>query len=342
MTKQQRKILIKIIIGAVLFAVGMVVTHLLTLPWWAELLIFLAVYLVPGFSVLEKAVRNIAHGQVFDENFLMTIASIAAFAIGQYPEAVEVILFYQVGELFEKIAVGRSRQAVSDLLDLCPDEATVLRDGKPETVLVDEVEVGEHILVRPGEKIPLDAAVFEGHTTIDTAALTGESMPVSAAEGDAVCSGCVNLSGAVELVVTKPASESTASKIMELVEESASSKAKTVTVLGDARRGKAEFRQFDLPAYLRKHFNMFGGPEYRVTLRCTADLESAMRDRFGKAPVFVPEEDGTHFHFDVPVCVSPQFYGWVCGFDGKVEVTAPAEVRKGIHDMVQALAKQHD
>lgn len=152
MTKQQRKILIKIIIGAVLFAVGMVVTHLLTLPWWAELLIFLAVYLVPGFSVLEKAVRNIAHGQVFDENFLMTIASIAAFAIGQYPEAVEVILFYQVGELFEKIAVGRSRQAVSDLLDLCPDEATVLRDGKPETVLVDEVEVGEHILVRPGEK----------------------------------------------------------------------------------------------------------------------------------------------------------------------------------------------
>ena len=116
----------------------------------------------------------------------------------------------------------------------------------------------------------------------------------------------------------------------------------SVTVLGDARRGKAEFRQFDLPAYLRKHFNMFGGPEYRVTLRCTADLESAMRDRFGRTPLFVPEEDGAYFHFDVPVCVSPQFYGWVCGFDGKVEVTAPAEVRKGIHDMVQALAKQHD
>lgn len=116
----------------------------------------------------------------------------------------------------------------------------------------------------------------------------------------------------------------------------------SVTVLGDARRGKAEFRQFDLPAYLRKHFNMFGGPEYRVTLRCTADLESAMRDRFGKTPLFVPEEDGAHFHFDVPVCVSPQFYGWVCGFGGKVEVMAPAEVRKGIHDMVQALAKQHD
>ena len=111
----------------------------------------------------------------------------------------------------------------------------------------------------------------------------------------------------------------------------------SVTVLGDARRGKAEFRQFDLPAYLRKHFNMFGGPEHRVTLRCTADLESAMRDRFGKTSLFVPEEDGAYFHFDVPVCVSPQFYGWVCGFGGKVEVMAPAEVRKGIHDMVQAL-----
>lgn len=227
MTRQQRKILIKILIGGVLFAAAMLVTHLLTLPWWGELMIFLAVYLVPGWSVLAKAIRNIAHGQVFDENFLMTIASIAAFAIGEYPEAVEVILFYQVGELFEKIAVGRSRQAVSDLLDLCPDEATVLRDGKPETVLVEEVAVGEHILVRPGEKFPLDAEIFQGHTTIDTAALTGESMPVSATSGDTVCSGCVNLSGAVELVVTKPASESTASKIMELVETSASQKAKT-------------------------------------------------------------------------------------------------------------------
>ena len=115
----------------------------------------------------------------------------------------------------------------------------------------------------------------------------------------------------------------------------------SVTVLGDARRGKAEFRQFDLPAYLRKHFNMFGGPEHRVTLRCTADLESAMRDRFGRTPLFVPEEDGAYFHFDVPVCVSPQFYGWVCGFGGKVEVTAPAAVRAQLHEMLQSLAEQH-
>ena len=114
-----------------------------------------------------------------------------------------------------------------------------------------------------------------------------------------------------------------------------------VTVLDTSRRGRAEFRQFDLPAYLRKHFNMYGGPEHRVTLRCTADLEAAMRDRFGKAPAFVPESGGAYFHFDVPVCVSPQFYGWVCGFAGKVEVTAPAEVRQGLHDLAAQLAQQH-
>ncbi len=227
MTRQQKKILLKIIIGAVLFAVAMLIVHLVSLPWWAEFLIFAAVYLVPGWSVLAKAARNILHGQIFDENFLMAIASVAAFAIGEYPEAAEVILFYQVGELFEKIAVGRSRQAVSNLLELCPDEATVLRNGRPETVSIDEVAVGEQILVRPGEKIPLDAKIVSGHSTLDTAALTGESMPQNVQTGDIVCSGCVNLSGVIELIVTKPASESTAAKIMELVEASASRKAKT-------------------------------------------------------------------------------------------------------------------
>ena len=227
MTKRQRNLLVKIIAGAVLFAVAVVIKHVVDLPWWGELILFLAVYAEAGWDVIYKAGRNIAHGQIFDENFLMAVASVAAFAIGEYPEAVEVILFYQIGTWFEQMAVGRSRQAVSDLLDLCPDEATVLRDGKPETVLVDEVEVGEHILVRAGEKIPLDAVVFQGHTTLDTAALTGESMPASVKEGDEGFSGCVNLSGAIELTVTKPASESTAAKIMEMVESSASSKAKT-------------------------------------------------------------------------------------------------------------------
>lgn len=227
MSRQQKKLCLRIVIGIVLFGVAMTVNHLISLPRWGTLLLFLAVFLVPGWSVIRKALRNISHGQVFDENFLMMVASIAAFAIGEFPEAVAVMLFYQVGELFEKIAVGRSRQAVSDLLDLCPDEATVLRDGKPEVVPVDEVLVGEHILVRPGEKIPLDAQITAGVTTLDTSALTGESMPRSGAVGDLVHSGCVNLSGAIELTVTKPASESTAAKIMELVEVSASRKAKT-------------------------------------------------------------------------------------------------------------------
>ncbi|MCD8219656.1 MAG: cadmium-translocating P-type ATPase [Ruminococcus sp.] len=227
MTKPQKKLLFHILIGATSFLAAIALTHWLDLPQWITLLIYLAVYLIPGWSVLSKAARNIAHGQVFDENFLMAIASIAAFAIGEYPEAVEVILFYQVGELFEKIAVGRSCRAVSDLLDLCPDEATMLCDGVPKTVLVEEVPVGASIFVKPGEKIPLDAVVAEGQTTLDTAALTGESMPVSVCPGDAVCSGCVNVSSTVMLTVTKPAAESTAAKIMELVETSASSKAKT-------------------------------------------------------------------------------------------------------------------
>ena len=227
MLRQQKIILTRIITGAVLFVAAIIVTHFMELQWWVNLIVFLAIYMIPGWSVLVKAARNIVHGQMFDENFLMAIASIAAFAIGEYHEAVEVILFYQVGELFEKIAVGKSRRAVSDLLNLCPDEATVLRDGKPQTVLIEEVAVGEYILVKPGEKIPLDGEISKGQTTVDTAALTGESMPAMVQTGDAVFSGCMNLSGAIELLVTKPASESTAAKIMEMVEQSSSMKAKT-------------------------------------------------------------------------------------------------------------------
>ncbi len=223
----QKTMLTRILLAAVLFAAATLLCHFFPFPWWAQLLLYVAIYLIPGWKVLKKTARNISHGQIFDENFLMTLATIAAFAIGEYPEAVEVMLFYQIGEFFEKVAVGRSRQAVSDLLDLCPDEATVLRDGVAQTVLCETIEVGERILVKPGEKIPLDATVTKGRSTLDTAALTGESLPVPLAEGDAVCSGCMNLSGAIELVVTKPASESTAAKIMELVEESASKKAKT-------------------------------------------------------------------------------------------------------------------
>lgn len=227
LSKSQKRDLFCILLAAALFIIVEILVHLTDTPVWVQLPLFLVIYLIPGWTVLRKSAVHIAHGQVFDENFLMTVASIAAFVIGKYPEAVEVMLFYQVGELFEHIAVGRSRQAVSDLLDLCPDEATVLRDGEAQTVLCDEVHVGEEILVKPGEKIPLDATVIKGQSTLDTAALTGESMPVAINPGDVVYSGCMNQSGVLQLKVTKPAAESTAAKIMELVEKSVSAKAKT-------------------------------------------------------------------------------------------------------------------
>lgn len=227
LTKSQKKTLCRILVAAVLFILAEIVLYFVEVPTWVEIIIFAVIYLIPGWPVLRKSAIHIVHGQIFDENFLMAVASIAAFILGEYPEAVAVMLFYQVGELFESIAVGKSRQEVSDLLDLCPDEACVLRDGEQVTVLCEDVTPGEHIFVKPGEKIPLDARVCVGESTLDTAALTGESMPLAVKPGDDVCSGCVNLSGAMELEVTKPASESTAAKIMTLVEESSSSKAKT-------------------------------------------------------------------------------------------------------------------
>ena len=180
-----------------------------------------------GGSTLLKAGRNILHGQIFDENFLMCLATIGAFGIQQYPEAVEVILFYLIGSLFESVAVGRSRKAVSDLMDICPDEAVVIRDGVQQTVSPEAVAVGETIFVAPGEKIPLDGVVRKGDSTVDTSALTGESIPAHVTKDSEVKSGCINLTGTMEIEVTKPAGESTAAKIMELVETSSSSKAKT-------------------------------------------------------------------------------------------------------------------
>ncbi len=227
MTKNQKNILLTIIIGAVLFIIAEVLTHVFSMPWWGELIVFLIVWIVPGREILVTVGKNIAHGNIFDENFLMALASVAAFALGEYPEAVEIILFYCVGDLFEDIAVGRSRNAVSSMLTLCPDEATVYRDGKTVVMDCNDIVVGDRILVKPGEKISLDAVIASGETTIDTSAITGESLPRDATVGDEVCSGYVNLSGVIELTVTKPFSESTASKIMELVENASSAKAKT-------------------------------------------------------------------------------------------------------------------
>lgn len=193
------------------------------------LTLFLAAYFVVGYKVMRKAVRNIANGQVFDENFLMAIASIGAFFVGEYPEAVAVMLFYQVGELFEDFAVGKSRKSISDLMNIRPDYANLIMEETGQVGLVDpeEVSVGQMILVKPGEKIPLDGVVREGSSLIDTAALTGESLPRTVEPGRAVLSGCINMNGLLRIEVTKPFEESTVSKILDLVENATMKKAKT-------------------------------------------------------------------------------------------------------------------
>ena len=194
-----------------------------TLARWP---LYLIPHLILGRGVLWKAVRNIKNGQVFDENFLMAIATLGAFGCGEYAEAVAVMLFYQVGELFESVAVGRSRKSISDLMDIRPDSANVERDGKLVEVDPEDVQVGEIIVVKPGERIPLDGVVEEGVSALDTAALTGESLPRDVLKGDAVISGCVNLSGLLHIRVTKLFEQSTVAKILDLVENSSSKKAK--------------------------------------------------------------------------------------------------------------------
>ncbi len=209
-----------------LAAVQMLVVLLLPIGGLWRLLAFLIPYGLVGYDVLWSAVCNILRGQVFDEQFLMTVATVGAFATGEYPEAVMVMLFYQLGELFQSIAVGRSRRSIANLMDIRPDSARVLRDGEEQEVYPDEVAVGETVLVRPGERIPLDGVILQGDTTVDTAALTGESLPRDLAEGDVVISGSVNLSGVISVEVTSRYEESTVSKILELVENSAVKKAK--------------------------------------------------------------------------------------------------------------------
>ena len=221
MTRKEKKALARILVaGALLIAVSV---------WKPEGYIALAAYLVPyavvGWDVLWKAVRNIAHGQVFDENFLMALATVGALALGEYSEAVGVMLFYQVGELFQTHAVGQSRKSIAALMDIRPDTACVERDGAFVEADPEEVAVGDVIQVKPGEKVPLDGVVLTGTSTLDTAALTGESVPRRIAEGDEIVSGCVNLSGVLTIRVTKPFGESTVAKILELVENAASKKA---------------------------------------------------------------------------------------------------------------------
>ena len=229
MTKKQKKMLYRIIVTFLLFAVLMVCEHTGGMDGWNKIVLFviyLVPYLVIGYDIVYKAARNISHGQVFDENFLMMIATFGAFGVGEYSEAVAVMLFYQVGELFQGYAVGKSRQSISDMMDICPEYANIEEDGVLKQVDSDDVEVGSIIVVKPGERIPLDGIVVEGESLIDTAALTGESVPRSAKAGDEIISGCVNGSGTLKVKTTKEFDDSTVAKILELVENASSKKAK--------------------------------------------------------------------------------------------------------------------
>ena len=230
MTSKQKKMLYRIITAFVLFVVLMVLEHtgvLEQLPGqWLVFLIYLIPYLVIGYDIVFKAVRNISHGQVFDENFLMMVATFGAFGVKEYSEAVAVMLFYQVGELFQNYAVGKSRQSISDMMNICPEYANIEEDGVLTQVDPDDVEVGTIIVVKPGERIPLDGIVTEGTSMIDTAALTGESVPRRATVGDEIISGCVNGSSTIKVKVTKAFEDSTVARILELVENASSKKAK--------------------------------------------------------------------------------------------------------------------
>ena len=229
MTKKQKKMLIRILCSFVLLVAAAIVEKLLpdALPQWGWLLVFLAPYLLIGYDVLKEAVESIFHGQMLDEHFLMMVATVGALCVGELEEAVAVMLFYQVGELFQSYAVGKSRKSISALMDIRPDYANIERDGKLEQVDPEEIQVGDIIVVKAGEKVPLDGVVMEGKTTLNTAALTGESLPRDAAEGDQIISGCVNISGLIRVRVTKPFCESTVSRILELVENASNKKTRT-------------------------------------------------------------------------------------------------------------------
>lgn len=216
--------LIKIIIAFLLFILALVGKFSTV---WINNIIFIISYIIVGFEILKEAVENIFKGEVFDENFLMAIATIGAFAIGEFPEAVAVMLFYQIGELFQSYAVDKSRKSISSLMDIRPDYANLYKDGSIEKVNPKDVKIGETIIIKSGEKIPLDGVIIEGKTTLDTKALTGESLPREVIEGENVLSGCINITGVIKVKVTKEYGESTVSKILDLVENASSKKTKS-------------------------------------------------------------------------------------------------------------------
>jgi Cd2+/Zn2+-exporting ATPase len=226
LTKKQKKMRGRIIIAIALLAVTAVTLHFVEVPWWAELVLYMIPYVIAGYDVLKTAFINLIHGQIFDEKFLMMVATAGAIATGEYPEATFVMLFYQIGELFQSIAVGRSRKSIAKLMDIRPDSATVIRDGAEIEVSPEDVQVGEVIIVKPGEKIPLDGVIIEGESSVNQAALTGESAPVDKALSDNVISGTLNLTGVIKIRTTSTFGQSTVSKILELVENASDKKAK--------------------------------------------------------------------------------------------------------------------
>ena len=217
MNKKQKKVLTRIIIAFVL----LVLLRFLPVDGYLRMALYMVPYLVIGYDILKKAFKGIRNRQVFDENFLMAVATIGAIALGDYQEGTAVMLFYQIGELFQSYAVGKSRRNISELMDIRPDYANIEQDGKLEKVDPDEVEVGTIIVVQPGEKIPIDGTIEDGNSTLNTSALTGESLPRDAKVGDEVISGCINMTGVLKIRTTKEFGESTVSKILDLVEKSA-------------------------------------------------------------------------------------------------------------------------
>lgn len=227
MSKKQKNVLCRIIVSLILLVAVSILDALVDLPWIVQLALYMVSYLVIGYDILKKAGKGILNRQVFDENFLMAVATIGAVCLGEYKEGAAVMLFYQIGELFQSVAVGKSRKNIAALMDIRPDYANQMVDGKLEKVDPDDVEIGAEIIINPGEKVPIDGVIVEGNTTLNTSALTGESVPRDAICGDEIISGCINMSGMIKVKTTKEFGDSTVSKILDLVENSAMKKSRS-------------------------------------------------------------------------------------------------------------------
>lgn len=227
MSKKQKNVLCRIIVSLILLVAMSILDALVDLPWIVQLALYMVPYLVIGYDILKKAGKGILNRQVFDENFLMAVATVGAVCLGEYKEGAAVMLFYQIGELFQSVAVGKSRKNIAALMDIRPDYANQMVDGKLEKVDPDDVEIGSEIIINPGEKVPIDGVITEGNTTLNTSALTGESVPRDAGCGDEIISGCINMSGMIKVKTTKEFGDSTVSKILDLVENSAMKKSRS-------------------------------------------------------------------------------------------------------------------